>query len=75
MKQQIIFMIMISASLILLAADKRPNISFILADNLGYNNLSPYGQKNVKAPCLDKMPSKYMTFIQHLPKAGRPQCY
>lgn len=43
----------------------RPNIIFILADDLGYGDLSCYGQKNFKTPHLDQMAAEGMRFTQH----------
>ena len=37
------------------AEAKKPNIIYIIADDLGYNDLSCYGQKFFKTPHLDKM--------------------
>ena len=31
-----------------LSAEKKPNIIFILADDLGFNELGSYGQKKIK---------------------------
>jgi arylsulfatase A len=47
-----------------LAADApaRPNIVFILADDLGVNDLSCYGRKDQKTPNLDRMASEGMRF-------------
>lgn len=43
----------------------RPNIIFILADDLGYNELGSYGQKLIRTPNLDRLASEGMKFTQH----------
>ena len=43
----------------------KPNIIYILADDLGYGDLSCYGQKHFKTPNLDKMANEGMLFTQH----------
>jgi arylsulfatase A-like enzyme len=43
---------------------KKPNIIFILADDLGYGDLGCYGQKKIKTPNLDRMASQGMRFTQ-----------
>ena len=35
--------------------DKRPNVIIIMADDLGYGDLSCYGAKDVKTPNVDKL--------------------
>ncbi|MFQ6036395.1 MAG: arylsulfatase [Sedimentisphaerales bacterium] len=52
-------------------ADK-PNIIYILADDLGYGDLGCYGQKRIKTPNLDKMAAEGMRFTQHY--AGSTVC-
>lgn len=44
---------------------KKPNIIYILADDLGYGDLSSYGQEKFKTPNIDKLASKGMMFTQH----------
>lgn len=51
------------SSLPLLAA--QPNIILILADDLGYADLSCYGQETLATPNLDALAAKGMTFANH----------
>lgn len=43
----------------------KPNIIYILADDLGYGDLSCYGQTRFQTPNLDKMAAGGMLFTQH----------
>jgi len=43
-------------------AAKKPNIIFILADDLGYGELGCYGQKKILTPCIDKMAAEGLRF-------------
>lgn len=42
-----------------------PNIIYILADDLGYGDLSSYGQKKFTTPNIDRLASQGMLFTQH----------
>jgi arylsulfatase A-like enzyme len=42
-----------------------PNIIYILADDLGYGDLSSYGQKKFQTPNIDRLASQGMRFTQH----------
>jgi arylsulfatase A-like enzyme len=50
----------------------RPNILFILADDLGYGDLSCYGRPDYKTPVLDKFATEGMKFMSAY--ANAPVC-
>lgn len=54
------------------AAERRPNIIYILADDLGYGDLGCYGQKVILTPELDRMAKDGMRFTQFY--AGATVC-
>ncbi|MCB1228387.1 MAG: arylsulfatase [Verrucomicrobiales bacterium] len=56
------------------AADRpeKPNIIFILADDLGYGDLSCYGSKLIQTPVIDQMATEGMRFTQFY--AGSTVC-
>jgi arylsulfatase A len=43
----------------------RPNIIFILADDLGYAELGSYGQEKIRTPSLDRLAAEGVRFTQH----------
>lgn len=49
-----------------------PNVVLILADDLGYGDLSCYGQKYFQTPNIDALAASGMRFTQHY--AGAPVC-
>ena len=44
--------------------DKKPNIVFILADDLGYGDLSCFGQEKFETPNIDRLAQSGMRFTQ-----------
>ncbi|MDE6370822.1 MAG: sulfatase-like hydrolase/transferase, partial [Duncaniella sp.] len=44
--------------------NKTPNVIFILADDLGIGDVTPYGQKLIETPNLDRMAQEGMKFNQ-----------
>ncbi|MBM2846296.1 MAG: sulfatase-like hydrolase/transferase, partial [Bacteroidetes bacterium] len=42
--------------------DTRPNIVYIMTDDLGYADLSGYGRKEYQTPILDKLAAEGMRF-------------
>lgn len=45
-------------------ASRKPNIVFILADDLGYGHLGCYGQSKIRTPNIDRMAAEGMKFTQ-----------
>ena len=54
------------------AAEKKPNIILIVADDLGYRNLGCYGQKHIQTPALDQMAAEGLKFTRFY--AGNSLC-
>lgn len=57
---------------IISAQSEKPNIIYIMADDLGYGDLGCYGQTKIKTPEIDKMARGGMLFTQHY--AGSTVC-
>lgn len=53
-------------------AARKPNIIYIMADDLGYGDLSCYGQKNFTTPNIDRLAKEGMKFTQFY--AGSTVC-
>ena len=50
----------------------KPNIIYILADDLGYGELGAYGQTKIETPNIDGLAKEGMLFTQHY--SGAPVC-
>ncbi|MCA9073079.1 MAG: arylsulfatase, partial [Planctomycetaceae bacterium] len=46
-------------------SNKKPNIVFIVADDLGYRELGSFGQAKIKTPHLDQLAKQGMRLTQH----------
>jgi arylsulfatase A len=61
MKKNISLVIMFFA-LLTVSAQQKPNVIFILVDDLGYGDLSSYGATKIKTPNLDNLAEKGIRF-------------
>ena len=48
-----------------LAADRKPNVVLIVADDLGYRELGCFGQKLIRTPNLDRLAEQGVRLVQH----------
>jgi arylsulfatase A-like enzyme len=55
-----------------LAQSERPNIVFILADDLGYADVGAYGQRDYATPNIDRLAAEGLRFAQAY--ANSPDC-
>ncbi len=51
---------------------QKPNIIFIMADDMGYGDLGCYGQEIIQTPNIDQLAARGMRFTQHY--AGNTVC-
>ncbi len=73
MKKKYVFTglsIMLAQPILATNGTSRPNIIFILCDDMGYGDLSCYGQPFIKTPNIDRMAQEGMRFTQAY--AGAP---
>ncbi|WP_367874891.1 arylsulfatase [Luteolibacter sp. Populi] len=54
------------------AGADRPNVVFILADDLGYGEIGCFGQKKIPTPNLDRLAAEGIKLTQHY--SGAPTC-
>jgi arylsulfatase A-like enzyme len=72
MKITTIFLLLICSFSICAQKNKRPNVIYIYADDLGYGELGCYGQKKIRTPNLDHIAREGIRFTQHY--TGAPVC-
>ena len=61
-----------NADVKIIKSGSKPNIIYILADDLGYGDLGVYGQEKIETPNLDELARNGMIFTQHY--TGAPVC-
>jgi arylsulfatase A-like enzyme len=62
---QLVFLFVLLNSIsIVFAQQKLPNIILIIADDLGYSDLSSYGNKNIHTPHIDSLGARGIRFTQ-----------
>ena len=67
------FLLLLTIFIVVISrAQPRPNIIYIMADDLGYADLSSYGRMDYKTPNLDKLASQGMKFTNAY--SGAPVC-
>ncbi len=75
-RREFILSAMAAASTFALGADKpgsrKPNIVFLLADDMGYGDPAIYGQLKIKTPNIDRLAHEGVRFTQGY--AGAPVC-
>ena len=59
------FVLFLAGGISSAAEARRPNVVFIIADDLGWGDLGSYGQKIIRTPRLDRMAAEGMRFTQH----------
>ena len=63
--KSLIPLLLTAAIAVIASAGEKPNIVFIMADDLGYGDLGCYGQERIKTPNIDRMAAEGMRFTQH----------
>lgn len=58
-------MLIFVAVALISSAVQKPNIVYILADDLGYGDLGCYGQEVIQTPHIDRLCSEGMKFVRH----------
>ncbi|MCG8525390.1 MAG: arylsulfatase [Opitutales bacterium] len=62
MKKSLFSFLSLLAFALVIHAEKKPNIIFVMVDDLGYGDLSCYGQEKFETPNLDQMANEGMRF-------------
>jgi arylsulfatase A-like enzyme len=63
LKRNLLFILIVLITCSAAHSQQRPNIIYIMTDDMGYGDLSGYGRKDYKTPHLDKLASHGIKFI------------
>lgn len=65
MKTKLFLLVAVMLALVAsgLRAENKPNVIIIYADDLGYGDLSCYGSETIATPCIDRMASEGLRFV------------
>src|SRR5689334_16349756 len=69
---QVCFLLLCAPLRVSAQTSPRPNVVFILADDLGYAELGCYGQQKIRTPNIDALAAQGMRFTQFY--AGSTVC-
>ena len=72
MKALLLIPLLLTATAFAASSAQRPNIVFIMADDLGYGDIRPFGQKIIRTPNLDRLAAEGTCFTQYY--AGGSVC-
>ena len=68
----VLFLFIFSNCTVEQKSEPKPNIIYILADDLGYGELGCFGQEKIETPNIDKLAETGIKFTQHY--SGAPVC-
>jgi arylsulfatase A-like enzyme len=72
MKPSLALLFVLFLSVPLSADEAKPNVIYIMADDLGYGDLGCYGQEVIQTPHIDRLAAEGMKFTDHY--AGHTVC-
>ena len=64
MRRLLLFSLLLTLGALSATAQTKPNVIYIMADDLGYGDLGVYGQKLIQTPNIDRMAKEGMRFTQ-----------
>jgi len=71
-ERYLLLLLLLCVQLVFAQSESKPNIIFILADDLGYGDIAPYGQQLISTPNLSRLADEGMRFTQFY--AGTSVC-